>query len=89
MMISLLAEALVTDVLVRRIPEILIKSLKRRAARHRRSLQQELVTILESAANESTGQSAARIASAVRARLSRSGRTFSDSAALIREDRRR
>jgi len=32
---------------------------------------------------------AARIASAVRARLSRSGRTFSDSAALIREDRRR
>ena len=89
MMISLSAEALVTDVLVRRVPEALIKSLKRRAARHQRSLQQELMTILESAANESTDQSTARIASAVRARLSRSGRTFSDSAALIREDRRR
>ncbi|TMI84644.1 MAG: hypothetical protein E6H03_01675 [Bacillati bacterium ANGP1] len=43
------------DLVVRDVPEHVVRSLKRRAARRRRSLQQELVSILESAAEEPVG----------------------------------
>ena len=77
------------DVLVRNVPEPVLESLKQRAARHRRSLQQELLGILETAAEEPPRRSPAEVAAALRARLAQSGRTFGDSAALVREDRER
>lgn len=77
------------DLLVRRVPEPLVKSLKQRAVQHRRSLQQELVSILESAVGASAGQSPAQVAAAIRTHLAQTGRTFGDSARLVREDRQR
>jgi plasmid stability protein len=38
------------DVLVRNIPEPVLATLKQRAAQHRRSLQQELLSVIEAAA---------------------------------------
>lgn len=77
------------DLLVRHVPEALVRSLKQRAVQHRRSLQQELVSILESAVGESAGKSPAQIAAAIRTHLAQTGRTFADSAPLVREDRQR
>jgi len=79
----------VADLLVRRVPDSLVRSLKQRAAQHRRSLQQELVGILESAVEEPPNHNPAQIAAAIRTRLRKTGRTFSDSTRMIREDRRR
>ena len=77
------------DLLVRHVPEPVVRSLKRRAARHRRSLQKELTSILESAAEDSAARSPARVAAAIRNHLAQTGRTFSDSARLVRGDRQR
>ena len=77
------------DVLVRDVPDDVLEALKRRAAEHRRSLQQELLRILETTAREPTRQMAIQAAATIRERLARSGRTFSDSADLLREDRQR
>ncbi len=77
------------DLLVRNVPESIAEALKRRAAQHRRSLQQELLSILEASARESRARSPAEIAADIRSRLARSGRTFSDSTPLIRQDRDR
>ena len=77
------------DLVVRDVPEHVVRSLKRRAARRRRSLQQELVSILESAAEEPVGLSPAQVAAAIRNHLAQTGRTFSDSARLVRGDRQR
>ena len=75
------------DVLVRNVPQSALDALKRRAAEHRRSLQQELLGIVEDAASPSPQRSPAQIAIAIRERLARSGRTFTDSTPLIRADR--
>ncbi len=89
-MISFRKETLtVADLLVRNVPDPVLKNLKRRAAEHRRSLQRELVNILEAAVREATTQDPAKVAAIIRSRLARTGRAFSDSAALIREDRSR
>ena len=77
------------DVLVRNVPQPVLDALKHRAEQHRRSLQQELVTILEAAAQEASRETAAQVAAALRARLAQSGRTFSDSTLDLREDRER
>ncbi|MBI2908255.1 MAG: hypothetical protein HYX92_11460 [Chloroflexi bacterium] len=77
------------DILVRDVPEKTLEALKARARRHRRSLQQELVQVLEATAEETPPQSPSEIAAAIRAKLSRTGRVFSDSVELIREDRQR
>jgi plasmid stability protein len=77
------------DVLVRNVPQPLLEALKERSVRHRRSLQQELVSILEAAVQEVPRRTAAEVAAAVRERLAHSDRTFGDSAALVREDRER
>lgn len=77
------------DLLVRRVPPALIKSLKRRAAHHGRSLQQELIAILESAAGEISNDTPAQVAASIRARLSRGGRRFADSVTSLRQDRKR
>ena len=75
------------DILVRRVPASIVSALKRRANRHGRSLQGEVVTILSAAAGSE--RSAAEIAARIRAKLLKNGRAFSDSARSLREDRER
>ena len=77
------------NLLVRNIPEPVVRALKRRAELHRRSLQQEILTVLEAAVDESSRPTAAELAAAIREQLAASGRAFGDSVELIREDRRR
>lgn len=77
------------DLLVRDVPPETVEALKRRAAEHRRSLQQELLGILESSAKESGAKSPAEVAASIRAKLAATGRAFSDSAPSVREDRER
>lgn len=77
------------DILIRNVPEPIVERLKDRAARHRRSLQRELLAIIEAAVGEPSAPDPARVAAAIRERLAASGRRFSDSAGLVREDRDR
>ena len=70
-------------------PVTTVEQLKRRAARHRRSLQQELLTVLEAAASSQYERSPADAAAAIRERLAGLGRMYCDSADLIRQDRER
>ena len=76
------------DVLVRNVPDAVLEGLKRRAAERRRSLQGELLEILEAAARPSREEHA-QFAAEMRERLARTGRSFSNSVDLIREDRDR
>ncbi len=78
-----------SDVLVRNVPEPTLIAIKRRAETSHRSLQQELLSILAAAAEESRSPTPVEVAAAIRARLGASGRTFGDSTPLIREDRER
>ena len=64
-----------------------VARLKERARQHGRSLQKETKAILEDAARQGTMQEARDAAARVRRRLA--GRTFSESAELVREDRER
>lgn len=77
-----------SDVLIRGIPQDLLDQLRQRAAANRRSLQQELMSILEEASRSQTLQSI-EVADRIRKQLQGSGRRFSDSAQLVREDRER
>lgn len=77
------------DVLVRNVPEPVLNALKQRAERNRRSLQQELIAIFEAASDEPSPISAAEAAAEIQEYFRRSGRFFSDSAELLREDRDR
>lgn len=77
------------DLLVRNVPDNVVASLKLRAASKRRSLQQELLEILEDATEKEDSQSPADIAHRIRQGLVRKGITFTDSTPLIREDRTR
>jgi plasmid stability protein len=77
------------DVLIRDVPGPVLEALKQRAAENRRSLQQELLWILEGEVQRPSRQAAIRAADAIRERLARSGKVFSDSAELVREDRDR
>lgn len=77
------------DVLVRNVPQPVLESLKQRSAQHRRSLQQEILSILTSAVAGSAEGSPAEVAAAIRDRLAQGGRTFGDSVALVRDDRDR
>lgn len=76
------------DVLVRGVPREVLAILKKKAAENRRSLQQELLLILEDAAKIDSSV-AVEAAAKVRERLSGYGKTFSDSTEQIREDRER
>ena len=74
------------DILVRGLAPQTVKRLKARAKRQGRSLQSEAKLLLEQAG----GRGAAEIAAMFeRWRKHFAGRRFSDSAALIREDRQR
>ncbi|TAK34205.1 MAG: hypothetical protein EPO21_10365 [Chloroflexota bacterium] len=75
--------------LIRNVSQATLTALKDRAARLHRSLQQEVLVILESAASESPAPTPAELAAAIRSGLAESGRTFTDSTPLVREDRQR
>ena len=74
------------QVLIRDLDGAVIGRLKERARKGGRSLEAELRLILEQAAATDLGD-ARRLAARIRRRLA--GRTHSDSAALVAEDRRR
>jgi hypothetical protein len=75
------------QLLVRHLNDDVVKRLKQRAREHGRSLQSEAKTILEEAVPDY--EPAWKRIERFRKRLQQSGRTFTDSAALIREDRDR
>lgn len=79
-----------SDILVRDVPGDVLDALKERAGRNRRSLQQEVLAILEwearHDANRLTAIEAARV---IRERLAATGRDFGNSVDDIREDRAR
>lgn len=76
-------------VLVRNVPQDTLEALKKRAEGKRRSLQRELLDILEVSAKETVARDPAELAAAIRRRLGRGGRAFGDSAKAVREDRER
>ena len=77
------------QVLIRDIDKKTIARLKKRAARHKRSLQAELLDIVERAASLEMEEDPWQLADRIRKMLAADGRHFSDSAELIAEDRRR
>ncbi len=77
------------NILIRDLSTETVAALKRRARQHRRSLQQEVAAVLEEAATQPEQPSPHELAEAIRARLAATGRIFTDSTALIREDRAR
>jgi antitoxin FitA len=83
---SILLATAMAQVLVRELDPETVERLKERAARHGRSLEAELRLILERAATRDAAQ-AAVLAAKIRRRLK--GRTHTDSALLVAEDRER
>ncbi len=75
------------QVLVRQLDSQVVARLKKRAKEHGRSLQSEVKTILEDAVPDY--EAAWKRIERFRKYLKKSGRTFSDSADLLREDRDR
>lgn len=75
------------DVLVREVDESALAKLRERAVANGRSLDSELRVILEQAAGQTVAASAKTLAEQMTLRLA--GRTHTDSAALLREDRSR
>ncbi len=73
------------EILVRDLGQKTVKRLKERARLSGRSLQQEVKSILERAATTLTMNEARRLSETWHRRLA--GRSFSDSAELIRQDR--
>ncbi len=76
------------DLLIRNLPGETIRQAKALAARHKRSLQQEISTMLIEAIRFRAGGWADE-ADTIRKRLARKGKLSSDSAKLLREDRDR
>ncbi len=72
------------QVLVRDVEPVVVDRLKQRAKKSGRSLEAELRLILEQAAQSKPEDA---LAAALRVRALFAGQTFSDSAALLREDR--
>lgn len=75
------------QVLVRQLDDEVVDRLKKRAKEHGRSLQSEVKIILEEAVPDY--EAAWKRIEGLRKRLKKSGRKFSDSAVLIRQDRDR
>jgi len=76
------------DVLIRDLGEETVETLKKRARERNRSLQAELKAIVEEAAAQDWSKSWAA-ADRIFEELRRSGQKFSDTTALLREDRDR
>jgi plasmid stability protein len=78
------------NVLIRDLSEKTVKELKKRAADNNRSLQAELKAILDSTADRDRHlRKWRKDTDQIYNELKKSGRTFSDSTKLIREDRDR
>jgi plasmid stability protein len=78
------------NVLIRDLSERTVKDLKKRAADNNRSLQAELKAILsETAARDRHLRKWRKDTDRIYHELKKSGRSFSDSTELIREDRER
>ena len=76
------------NVLIRDIPDEVVKELKQRAKSRNRPLQQELLDILVETARRPYEDIAQRAAE-IQRKLAGKGRSFTDSAELLREDRSR
>ncbi len=76
------------QVLVRNLDEETVAQLKKRAAENGRSLQAELKLLLEQAVRPDGMDTWQRVKQ-FRAKMKQAQRNFSDSARLIREDRKR
>lgn len=76
------------DLLIRDVPGKIVKALKKKAADNRRSLQQELLLIIENAALEERVKKV-EYATVIRERLQADGEVYTDSTELFREDRNR
>jgi antitoxin FitA len=76
------------NLLIRDIPDDVVKELKQRAKFHNRPLQRELRGILLETARHPFGDISQRAAE-IRLKLSGESRSFTDSAELLREDRDR
>ena len=76
------------NVLIRDVPDEVVKELKQRAKSHNRPLQQELRTILVEIAHQPYEDIAQRAAE-IRLKLAGKSLEFTDSAELLREDRSR
>jgi len=74
------------NILVRNVPTAILNVLKQKAKVSRRSLQQEIISVLEESAIMDVEQ-ADEVAGRIRKQLQASGKTFSDSTELVREDR--
>ena len=77
-----------SDLLIPNVDPGTIAQLGQRASQHGRSLEEEVKAILAGAAQPAPSAGWAGV-DAIRQRLAASGRTFSDSAELLREDRQR
>jgi plasmid stability protein len=75
------------QILVRGLDDALVARLKERARENHRSLQGEVKAILEEAAAQATNAEIEAILDKWQRHWERKGKTFSDSAELIREDR--
>lgn len=80
---------IVTDVLIRGVPEEVVEALKRRARAHNRSLQGELRELLIESSGEGAGFDGAALARRVRERIEaeRGAILEDDSADIVRADR--
>jgi plasmid stability protein len=76
------------NVLIRNIPEGVLDRFKNMAKSHKRSLQQELRTVLEKTANQSSPDIFQK-ALDLRRKLRKKALRFTDSPNLLREDRSR
>ena len=76
------------NVLIRNIPDDVVKELKQRAKSHNRPLQHELRVILVETASQSYEDIAKR-ATEIRMKLARKRRKLTESVELLREDRAR
>lgn len=74
------------SILIRDISEETLEKLKGLAALHNRSLQQELRVTLENIGSHAQVDVIGR-AAAIRKKLKRKGKPFTDSSTLLREDR--
>ena len=73
-----------SDLLIRNVSERAMSVLKERAAQNHRSVQQEVLSMLEGLADR---EAALRRADEFRRELQKTGRVFSDSAEIVREMR--
>jgi plasmid stability protein len=76
------------NLLIRNVPEELIEKLKKRAKKHRRSLQQELLNILVEQTDETAEEILKKITERTK-KWDQEKRQFTDSVLLVREDRNR